>query len=92
MILPSARPTGPAGSLASWWPSSTAMTRPSASAALKISGGSRSHDRAGNRRSVRARSHGDAGLAQDADVPPGRAVGDAEPSASGRRGSRVCPE
>jgi hypothetical protein len=40
-ILPSALPTGLAGSLASWWPSSTAMTRPSASVALNISGGSR---------------------------------------------------
>ena len=37
----SALPTGSVGSLASWWPSSTAMTRPRASAALNMSGGSR---------------------------------------------------
>ena len=40
-ILPSALPTGSVGSPASWWPSSTAITRPRASVALNISGGSR---------------------------------------------------
>ena len=41
-ILPIAPPTRPVGSPASWWPSSTAITSPSASVALNISGGSRS--------------------------------------------------
>jgi hypothetical protein len=39
--LPSAAPTGSVSSPASWWPSSTAMTRPSASVALNITGGGR---------------------------------------------------
>ncbi len=42
MILPSALPTGSVGSLAAWWPSSTAITRPRASVALNVRGGSRS--------------------------------------------------
>ncbi|MFD0591505.1 hypothetical protein ACFQZ4_02045 [Catellatospora coxensis] len=41
-ILPSALPTALVGSPASWWPSRTAMTRPSASVALNTSGGRRS--------------------------------------------------
>ena len=42
MSLPRAEPTRSVGSLAGWWPSSAAITRPSASAALKRSGGRRS--------------------------------------------------
>ncbi len=41
-ILPSAEPTGSSASAAAWWPSSTAITRPSASVWLNISGGTRS--------------------------------------------------
>ncbi len=41
-ILPSADPTGLSASAAAWWPSSTAITRPRASAGLNISGGTRS--------------------------------------------------
>ena len=41
MILPSALPTGSVGSPAAWSPSSTAITRPSASAVVNIRGGSR---------------------------------------------------
>jgi hypothetical protein len=41
-ILASAVPTRSAGSAALGWPSSTAITRPAASAAVNVSGGSRS--------------------------------------------------
>ena len=41
MILPSALPTGSPASAAWWCPSSTAITSPSASVALNVSGGSR---------------------------------------------------
>lgn len=40
-ILPWALPTGSVGSLTWWWPSSTAITRPRASAAVRLSGGRR---------------------------------------------------
>ncbi|MEZ5248431.1 MAG: hypothetical protein R2713_04165 [Ilumatobacteraceae bacterium] len=40
-ILPRALPTGLEASLASWWPSSTAITNESASVALNTRGGTR---------------------------------------------------
>ena len=79
MILPSALPTGSVGSLASWWPSSTAMTRPSASVGAEHQ--RREPQAAADAVAAVGPAHGldrDAGLAQDADVAPGGPLRDAE--------------
>ena len=86
-ILPRALPTGSVGSPASWWPSSTAITRPSASAGAEHQ--RRQPDAAADPvTAVRPadRLDRDAGLAQDPDVAPGGPLGDAE--LVGRAGRR----
>ncbi len=79
MILPSALPTASSVSVVACGPSTSAITRPRASGAVNISGGSR-RPAADAVAAVRAAGglDRDLGLAQQRDVAPRCAVGDAE--------------